>query len=110
LEGGLTSALWAGPEAFASSVRQGVYPVQGTVRKGPISLKLGFSSEAYGYAIDLGLPPPASRSRFGRDPEIKLESLWTGHTLQRTNTFAERAGPSVRFATRRVCGGRPWMT
>ena len=35
-----------------------IHPVQGTVRKEPISLKLGFSSERYGYAIDLGMPPP----------------------------------------------------
>jgi predicted ATPase len=97
LEGGLPSALWAGPETFARGVKQGVYPVQGTVRKGPISLKLGFSSEDYGYAIDLGIPPPVPRSRFGRDPEIKLESLWTGLTLQRANVFAERVGPHVKI-------------
>jgi predicted ATPase len=97
LEGGLPSALWAGPETFSRSVRQGVYPVQGTVRKGPISLKLGFSSEDYGYAIDLGIPPPVPGSRFGRDPEIKLESLWTGLTLQRANAFAERVGPYVKI-------------
>ena len=97
LEGGLPSALWAGPEGFSRSVRQGVHPVEGTVRKGPISLKLGFSSDSYGYAIDLGIPAPVPRSRFGRDPEIKLESLWTGLMLQRANVFAERSGPHVRI-------------
>jgi predicted ATPase len=95
IEGGLPSALWAGPEAFARSVKAGDHPVQGTVRKGPISLKLGFSSEEYGYAIDLGIPPPKPPSRFNRDPEIKAESLWTGLVLQRANCFAERRGPSV---------------
>jgi predicted ATPase len=97
LEGGLPSALWAGPETFSRSVRQGIHPVQGTVRKGPVSLKLGFSSEDYGYAIDLGVPPPIPRSRFHRDPEIKLESLWIGLTLQRANAFAERVGPQVKI-------------
>jgi predicted ATPase len=75
LEGGFPSTLWAGPETFSRSARQGIHPVQGTVRKGPVSLKLGFSSEDYGYAIDLGMPPPIPRSRFDRDPKIKLESL-----------------------------------
>ncbi|HEY6683717.1 MAG TPA: AAA family ATPase, partial [Propionibacteriaceae bacterium] len=37
-EGGLDSALWAGPEHLARSVRAGRQPVQGTVRSGPISL------------------------------------------------------------------------
>ena len=35
LEGGFPSALWAGPETFSRSVRQGIHPVQGAVRKGP---------------------------------------------------------------------------
>ena len=65
--------------------------MQGTVRKASISLKLGFSSEAYGYAIDLGLPIPGGL--FGRDPVIKTETLWTGLVLQRANAFAERLGP-----------------
>jgi predicted ATPase len=98
LEGGLSSVLWAGPEAFSREMRRGAQPVQGTVRKDSISLKLGFSSEIYGYAIDLGLPiadqPP---SRFARDPVIKVESVWAGGTLGRNNVLAERAGPAVRI-------------
>ena len=93
LEGGLSSVLWAGPEAISRAMKRGEQPVQGTVRKDRISLKLGFSSEDYGYAIDLGLPPP--ERIFGRDPQIKVESLWTGPVLQRANCFAERRGPSV---------------
>src|SRR3954451_2904923 len=42
-EGGLQSTLWAGPEQFARSVKSGKYPVQGTVRKNPIHLRLGFA-------------------------------------------------------------------
>jgi predicted ATPase len=63
----------------------------------PISLKLGSSGTDYGYAIDLGLPRPDSRSKFSSDPEIKVESQWTGERLGRTNTFAVRNGPSVRI-------------
>jgi predicted ATPase len=95
LEGGLPSVLWAGPEAFSRGMREGTEPVQGTTRRATISLKLGFSSEDYGYAIDLGLP--TAGSRFDRDPEIKQEHLWTGPVLQRANGFAERKGPSVRL-------------
>jgi predicted ATPase len=97
VEGGLPSALWAGPENFSRAMRQGVQPIQGTARNNPISLKLGFASDDYGYAIDLGIPPPKPPSVFAKDPEIKLESLWTGNTLQRANCFAERHGPSVRI-------------
>ena len=93
LEGGLSSVLWAGPEAISRAMKRGEQPVQGTVRKDRVSLKLGFSSDDYGYAIDLGLPPPDRV--FGRDPQIKTESLWTGPLLQRANCFAERHGPSV---------------
>src|ERR1700722_6786860 len=57
-EGGLHSTLWAGPESFARSVKRGEHAVQGTVRKAPVSLKLGFAGDDYGYAIDLGLPQP----------------------------------------------------
>jgi predicted ATPase len=95
-EGGLQSTLWAGPESFGRAVKRGDYPVQGTVRKAPIGLKLGFSGHDYGYAIDLGLPQPSS-SQFSRDPEIKVESQWTGETLGRSNAFAVRTGPNVRI-------------
>jgi predicted ATPase len=42
------------------------------------------------------LPQPSS-SQFSRDPEIKIESQWTGETLGRANVFAVRNGPSVRI-------------
>src|SRR5579859_2994940 len=72
-EGGLQSTLWAGPESIARSVRQGEYPVQGTRRKKPVSLQLGFASDEFGYLIDLGLPKPDGASAFNLDPEIKRE-------------------------------------
>jgi predicted ATPase len=95
-EGGLSSTLWAGPEMIARQVKAGIHPVQGTARKNAIALKLGFSGEDYGYAIDLGLPAPFPPSFFSRDPEIKVESLWTGEVIGRANGVAERRGPAVR--------------
>jgi predicted ATPase len=95
-EGGLQSTLWAGPEAFSRTMKSGRHPIQGLVRKNPISLKLGFSGTDYGYAIDLGLPVRSSSS-FAADPEIKAESQWTGELLGRSNAFAIRNGPSVRI-------------
>jgi predicted ATPase len=97
-EGGLSSVLWAGPEAFSRGMKRGEQPVQGTVRKNVVGLKLGFSSDDYGYAIDLGLP--VDGGAFGRDPQIKAESLWTGPVLKRANCFAERRGPSVTLRDR----------
>src|SRR4030095_3427823 len=55
-EGGLQSSLWAGPESFSRAVLSGEQPVQGTVRKRPVSLRLGFTGDDFGYAIELGLP------------------------------------------------------
>lgn len=92
-EGGLKSTLWAGPEKFSSAMRSGRQPVQGTVRSKSVSLKLGFSSDDYGYAIDLGLP---SQPIFRHDPEIKVEAVWAGETLTRRNLIADRRGPLVR--------------
>jgi len=95
-EGGLQSTLWAGPEAFSRGMKRGEVPVQGTVRKNVISLKLGFADEDYGYAIDLGLPADAGRSLFSMDPEIKAEALWAGEALSRSNEIAGRNGPTAR--------------
>ena len=94
-EGGLQSTLWAGPESFSRSVQQGEHPVQGTTRKQPISLRLGFASAQFGYSIDLGLPAPSS-SAFSRDPEIKLERVWNGEVLRPAAMLVERRGPVVR--------------
>jgi predicted ATPase len=96
-EGGLSSALWAGPESFSRAMKQGSEPIRGTVRRNSVSLRLGISSDDQGYAIDLGLPPAVPLSRFDRDPEIKTESLWTGRTWRRAAAFAERHGPSVQI-------------
>jgi predicted ATPase len=96
-EGGLQSTLWAGPETLSRAMKAGTQEVQGLVRKNPISLKLGFSGEDYGYAIDLGLPSPGTGLHFDLDPVIKTESLWTGERLGRANAFAIRRGPGVQI-------------
>jgi predicted ATPase len=94
-EGGLPSTLWAGPEAFGRSVKSGQHPVQGTVRKHSVSLRLGFAGEQFGYAIDLGLPTPSS-SAFALDPEIKRECIWNGPVLRPASLLVDRRGPLVR--------------
>lgn len=100
-EGGLPSAAWAGPEAgsrprgFESTPR-----TQGTVRREPVALKLGFASQEYGYAIDLGLPAPdrdpVNPTMFGQDPVIKAESLWFGPVLRPSTCSVKRNGPLVQ--------------
>jgi len=94
-EGGLPSTLWAGPATVSRAMTRGEQPVQGLARQGPVSLKLGFADDDYGYAIDLGLPIPG-QTRFNRDPEIKAEAQWAGERLGRGNAFALRNGPLVR--------------
>jgi len=102
-EGGLNSTIWAGPEKPSRGMRAGKVPITGTLRRHPIGLKLGFTSEDYGYAVDLGLPIdpgfPSDRSAFANDPEIKAEALWFGEKLRRNNVIAERRGPGVRIRT-----------
>src|SRR5688572_16350115 len=97
-EGGLQSTLWAGPESFSRSMLSGERPVQGTTRKRPVSLRLGFAGDDFGYAIDLGLPGQGggSRSAFLHDPEIKRECLWNGEVLRPSALLVDRRGAVVR--------------
>lgn len=98
-EGGLQSTLWAGPEKFGRAVLRGDQPVQGTVRSGPVNLRLGFASGDYSYAIDLGLPSPLSYSAFNHDPEIKRECVWKGEILRPATMLTDRRGALVRVRT-----------
>ena len=107
-EGGLQSALWAGPETLGGTRREG-HAVQGTVRKGPISLRLGFATDdGFGYLVDLGLPPPASipgdPSAFDRDPVVKREVVFSGPLARPGSVLVERRGPLVRARE-----GRGWV-
>ncbi|MGW7685125.1 AAA family ATPase [Kribbella sp. NPDC054772] len=90
-EGGLQSTLWAGPE----HVRKG-RPAQGTRRTGPVTLRMGFAGDDYGYLMDLGLPI-AHGSAFDLDPEIKREALWSGPFLRPAATLVERSNREVRI-------------
>ncbi|WP_193177620.1 AAA family ATPase [Oricola nitratireducens] len=107
-EGGLQSTLWAGPETFSRAMKSGEMPVQGTRRRGSVSLKLGFAGEDYGYAIDLGLPVPDNESAFNHDPEIKAEALWVGESLRRSNEIASRTGSLVQILSEK--GARETVT
>ena len=94
-EGGLQSTLWAGPARFSRAVLRGEQPVQGVVRKQPVSLRLGFATDEFSYAIDLGLPRAAAGA-FGHDPEIKRECVWNGETLRPSAVLVDRRGPLVK--------------
>lgn len=100
-EGGLQSALWAGP-ATLGGVRRG-HQVQGTIRKGPIALQLGIGGAADGdgaddpgYLVDLGLPVQG-QSAFDRDPQIKREVVWTGPVMRPATVVARRRHQQVEF-------------
>ena len=80
-EGGLPSTLWAGPEESRVG-RGGSTPGQGTRRKGPISLRLGFAGDDFGYAIDLGLPAP-SRPRSLSIPRSSVSACGTARRCGR---------------------------
>ncbi|HEX5127381.1 MAG TPA: AAA family ATPase [Rhodocyclaceae bacterium] len=101
-EGGLQSTLWAGPENISRSMRRGEQPVQGTVRKTPVALKLGFSSDEFCYSIELGLPIPG-RSVFSLDPVIKRECIWNGTVFRPASLLFDRRGAVVSMRD-----GREW--
>ncbi len=78
-EGGLSSTMWAGPG-----------------RTGPVSLKLGYAGDGFGYAVDLGLPQE-TETAFALDPEIKSEAVWAGRALRPSAVLVARSGPVVRI-------------
>ncbi len=94
-EGGLESTLWAGPESLTAAMHRGEKPVQGTRRSEPVNLRLGFASDDFGYAVDLGLPSP-SRSAFARDPHIKRECIWNGPLMRRAGLLVDRHNAVVQ--------------
>lgn len=61
-EGGLPSALWAGPRK------------QVTRKKAPVRLVLALQLESLRYELQLGLPIPRA-TLFTRDPEVKEETV-----------------------------------
>jgi predicted ATPase len=93
-EGGLQSALWAGPETLGGA-RRG-YEVQGTVRKDRVSVRLGVGGDELSYLVDLGIPVQAG-SAFDRDPEVKREAVWTGPVMRPATLVARRRHHSVEL-------------
>jgi predicted ATPase len=98
-EGGLQSTLWAGPETISRGMIRGDQPVEGGPRRKPVSLRLGFASDEFSYAIDLGLPPPGNGA-FSNDPEIKRECIWTGAVLRPSSILVDRRGGLVKTRER----------
>ncbi|MGF6759111.1 AAA family ATPase [Paraburkholderia sp. GAS42] len=94
-EGGLQSTLWAGPERFSRAMLAGEQAVEGTRRKEPVSLRLGFAGDEFGYAIDLGLPIPG-QTQFSLDPVIKRECIWGGPVLRPSALLVDRHGATIR--------------
>jgi len=101
-EGGLQSSFWAGPEKISERMKRGEVPVQGTVKTETQRLRLGFSSDDFGYSISLGLPPPPSGS-FGLDPEIKREAIWAGEFYKPASCLVDRKGIVTK-----IKNGRTW--
>ena len=96
-EGGLPSTLWAGPEQHSRAMKRGEQKVEGTVRKESVHLRLGFSSDDFGYAIDLGFPPlEPGQSAFELDPAIKRECIWAGPVFRQASMLVDRRGPALR--------------
>ncbi|MFK7992885.1 MAG: AAA family ATPase [Granulosicoccus sp.] len=100
-EGGLESTLWAGPEKISKKMRSGEVPVQGGPRTKTVKLRLGFNSNDFGYAIDLGLPAPTS-SAFHLDPEIKREVIWSGPHYRTASCLVDRKGPLIKVRNGRT--------
>lgn len=94
-DGGLSSLLWAGMDKPTREVLAGRAAATGTVRNAPVSLRLGFASDALGYLVDLGLPAPG-HSPFVHDPELKREQIFHGPVARPGSLLVDRHGQQVR--------------
>lgn len=74
-EGGLVSALWAGPRLNA---------------KKPVRMTIGFQLDDLSFELSCGFPAPAN-SFFSYDPNIKEEAVWTGPIRRPSTTLLERS-------------------
>lgn len=91
-DGGLDSLLWAGPETLSGAMLRGEVPVQGGPRKRPVSLSLGFASDAFSYLVNVGLPIPNGDDPFFKDPVLKREVIFAGEVMRPATTFVRRKG------------------
>ncbi|MCV7155436.1 AAA family ATPase [Mycolicibacterium pyrenivorans] len=94
-EGGVESALWAGPEHPGGARRTGT--AQGGPRTRSVSIELGYASDDFGYLIDLGLPQ-AGGTAFERDPEVKREVVFAGPVARPATTLVRRVRGFVEVA------------
>jgi predicted ATPase len=90
-EGGIPSLVWAGPEAPTGDA-----VVEGTMRSGPVAVRLGFATDDVGYLADLGIPQTDQRSAFARDPEIKREQVFAGAFAKPSTLLVDRTRSAVR--------------
>jgi predicted ATPase len=100
-EGGLRSALWAGPAVLGRAVRTGEHPVEGTTRSSPVSLQLGFAFDEFSYLVDLGIPTRDESSAFNLDPEIKRELVWAGAVMRPATLSVRRTRQLVELRDQR---------
>jgi len=93
-EGGLQSTLWAGPETFSRAVFRGEHPVQGVVRKNPISLRLGFAGDDFSFAIDRHQHPGPAKPRRDRAAASsqRQQSKSTGRRIRLMVLLRQRLG------------------
>ncbi|MBU8867270.1 AAA family ATPase [Paenarthrobacter aromaticivorans] len=107
-DGGLASTLWAGPESISEAMRRGEVPVQGTVRRDSVNLKLGYSGDDFGYLVDLGMPVSSGAgfdqetgrprpSAFSLDPEIKREQIFSGPVARPGSLLVDRKGSLAKL-------------
>lgn len=94
-EGGVESAMWAGPEHLGGARRTGA--AQGGPRTRSVSIELGYAADDFGYLVDFGLPQ-AVDSAFTRDPEIKRELVFAGPVARPTTTLVRRVRGMVEVA------------
>ncbi|MBX7450332.1 AAA family ATPase [Mycolicibacterium sp. 3033] len=95
-EGGVESALWAGPEHLGGARRTGA--AHGGPRTRSVSIELGYAADDFGYLVDFGLPQ-AVESAFTRDPEIKRELVFAGPVARPTTTLVRRVRGMVEVAS-----------
>jgi len=101
-EGGFESTLWAGPEVISRRMKTGEVPVQGSPRRDPVSLRLGFCDDELAYSIDVGLPaperpPPNPPSPFSRDPQIKRECIFAAPLYRPGGVLVDRRNAVARI-------------
>jgi len=95
-EGGVESALWAGPEHLTGARRTGT--AQGGPRTRPVSIELGYAADDFGYLVDFGLPQ-AKETAFARDPEVKRELVFAGAVARPAAILVRRVRGLVEVAS-----------